>query len=326
MIFSLNKMSETQEHDTVFSGNTSPEKTKSFKLRARHFLITVQKSQFLSLNIINKYLKHFKSWNYILICHHDGPSEEHYHIYVQYNNPVNLDSRYIYDCHIEKCFGTAQQCIDYCKGLDDKHQAAEINCTVISECGEPRLTGNPNTIKAMKEMTDDELDELNPMYFKTVQTIKLERLTRIKASDWHKKVKVIYITGPSGSGKSFKAYEEVLCNHYDEFDEVFKAGEFWHGVKSDGKVCIYDDFRPSDMKPNDFIKFIDYNKHGLNIKGGSVMNNYELIIITSIFHPKKIYSGIPEETRTQWLRRIEIIDLTPTFVKANFNDSDDSEF
>ena len=72
------------------------------------------------------------------------------------------------------------------------------------------------------------------------------------------------------------------------------------------------------MKPNDFIKFIDYNRHGLNIKGGSVMNNYELIIITSIFHPNKIYSGINEESKQQWLRRMEIIDLKPEL--------DDSEF
>lgn len=316
-------MNDNKLHDetTVSSGNTKPDDTKLFKIKARHFLITVQKSQFEYLNLINNYLKHFKSWNYILICHHDGPSEEHYHIYCQYNMPIALDSRYIYNCHFEKCYGSAQQCINYCKGLDDKHIACKINCVVKIESGIPRLSGNPNTIKAMKEMTNDELDELNPIYFKTAQQIKTERLTRISCKDWHKNIKVIYITGPSGSGKSFKAYETVITNNYDEFDEVFKAGEFWHGVKSDGKVCIYDDFRPSDMKPNDFIKFIDYNRHGLNIKGGSVMNNYELIIITSIFHPKKIYSGITEEARIQWLRRIEIIDLTPTFMK-----DDDSEF
>lgn len=310
----------TQEHDTVFSGNTKPEKTKTYKIRARHFLMTVQKSQFEYLNLINNYIKHFKNWNYTLICHHDGPTEEHYHIYCQYTNPINMDSRYVYDCHFEKCYGTAQQCIDYCKGLDDKHQACHIKCTVKFENGEPRLNGTPNTIKALKEMTNDELDELNPIYFKTAESIKLNRLTRIKIDDWHKNIKVIYITGPSGIGKSFKAYEIIKNAGYDEFDEVFKSGEFWHGVKSDGKVCLYDDFRPSDMKPNDFIKFIDYNRHGLNIKNGSVMNNYELIIITSIFHPSKLYSGITEEARIQWLRRIEIIDLTPESMK------DDSEF
>lgn len=313
-------MSEDTEHSTASSGNTNTEEAKSFKLRARHFLITVQKSQFEYLNLINNYLKHFKSWNYTLICHHDGPSEEHYHIYCQYTNPVNLDSRYIYDCHIEKCFGSPQQCIEYCKGLDSKHIACHIKCKVELECGEPRLSGTPNTIKAMKEMTDDELDELNPIYFKTVQQIKLDRQTRIKIDDWHKLNHVIYITGPSGIGKSLKAKEIIKQEGYNEFDEVFKAGEFWHGVKSDGKVCLYDDFRPSDMRPNDFIKFIDYNRHTLNVKGGSVMNNYELIVITSIINPKKLYAGISDEARFQWLRRMEIIDLTPEPL------IDDSEF
>ena len=65
------------------------------------------------------------------------------------------------------------------------------------------------------------------------------------------------------------------------------------------------------MSISEFINFIDYNKHNMNIKGGFIKNNYELIIITSIQDPHNIYNNIidNEETREQILRRINIIDL-----------------
>ena len=64
------------------------------------------------------------------------------------------------------------------------------------------------------------------------------------------------------------------------------------------------------MKASEFINLIDYNKHNMNIKGSKVMNNYKLIIITSIIHPKNIYNNMPEETKEQWLRRIKIINMS----------------
>ena len=64
------------------------------------------------------------------------------------------------------------------------------------------------------------------------------------------------------------------------------------------------------MKASEFINLIDYNKHIMNIKGSQVMNNYKLIIITSLIHPKKIYCNMTEEAREQWLRRIKIINTS----------------
>lgn len=61
---------------------------------------------------------------------------------------------------------------------------------------------------------------------------------------------------------------------------------FWNGI-GNSKCCIYDDFRDSHMKPSEFINFIDYNKHQLNVKGSYKLNNYEFIIITSVQSQKK---------------------------------------
>ena len=86
---------------------------------------------------------------------------------------------------------------------------------------------------------------------------------------------------------------------------------FWHGL-GDGKGCaIYDDFRDSHMKPSEFINFIDYNIHPMNLKGGSIMYRFSHIIITSVQNPKRIYGGMyDDEPRKQWLRRMSIIELS----------------
>ena len=86
---------------------------------------------------------------------------------------------------------------------------------------------------------------------------------------------------------------------------------FWLGIGT-SKCCLYDDYRDTDMDPNEFINFIDYNIHVLNIKGGSVKNLYQLILITSVQDPQFIYEykQVKEETAKQWLRRMTVIDIT----------------
>ena len=74
------------------------------------------------------------------------------------------------------------------------------------------------------------------------------------------------------------------------------------------------------MKANEFIKFIDYNSQQMNIKGGSVMNNFKLIIITSIIRPDDIYRNVPAESKVQWMRRIQVIDMWPKGSDKNNDD------
>ena len=65
------------------------------------------------------------------------------------------------------------------------------------------------------------------------------------------------------------------------------------------------------MRASEFINLIDYRRQNMNVKGATVVNNLERIIITSVQHPETIYSGLEDqEPRKQWLRRMEIIDLS----------------
>lgn len=300
-------MTETSIENINSSGNTTTEPV-SFKINARNVMITVNQASFEHLGDIWTYLTHYKSCNYCLCCSHDKP-DLHYHIYTQYENTVKLDSRYLYGAHIEKTFGSSQQCINYCKGLDKKHQALGINCQVYQEYGTAKEKGG-RRIKDILNMNEDDILELDANLYSSAMRIRGTKKTKV--GEWHKDVRVIYIYGPSGVGKSKMAEELLIDNKIEEFTEVKHIGQFWHGiggVEVSG-AAIYDDFRDSHMTASEFINFIDYNIHNLNYKGGSAKNKFNLIIITSIQDPNIIYKNMKDEPRKQWLRRIEIIPIT----------------
>lgn len=67
------------------------------------------------------------------------------------------------------------------------------------------------------------------------------------------------------------------------------------------------------MRPREFINFMDYNIHNLNVKGSGVPNRYKYIFITSILEPSKLYwdaSKNNQELPKQWRRRMEEVDIS----------------
>lgn len=271
--------------------------TPSCSQKARDWQLTLNEIE--KYEELKNYLTSLKSNNYFISCEEVAPTtgHKHIHIYVQFTSAIKLSMKKCCGAHIEKCRGTPQQNVNYIR-KDGK---------IIDELGTLRLSGNHISYNDALEMTNEEIGELNIADALMVKKIQREPKP-IKLADWHKKIKVYYICGPSGCGKSLKSKELIAENGYDEFDEVMFQNPFWLGISGKCKTCIYDDWRPSHMSANEFIKFIDYNKHTIPIKGGCVLNNYELIIINSVVPIDKVYSSITGEPREQWMRRLEIID------------------
>lgn len=303
---------------------------------SRNFILTVNEKSLKHYDEIYKYLTSLAHFNYILVTEHFGQENKHYHIYVQYNRTKQLCIEKLFGSHLEKCFGSAQQNSDYCKALDDKHKKLGVTATVIVEEGEMTKKGGNWTIKRLRECDDE--DEIPAHLFRIKRQLVQEDVVDIDIDDVYKNIKVYWIQGPSGVGKTNKA-KEIIKNNVDKFGNHFNMisfdGSFYHGVGK-AKAAIYDDFRDSHMKPSEFIHLIDYNKHFLNVKGSSKLNDYELLIFTSIQNLSDIYKRVDyEEPRKQWERRIEVIDMNPPEAvniggkqiayKTNFNQLEEYE-
>ena len=241
--------------------------------------------------------------NYLLAGREKAPTtgHVHMHVYVQFPNPRRLSLKKLLGAHVEKTRGSTEQNIKYIKKPDTE---------IVAEEGEPRLNHVP-TIGEAKKMAD--LSGLNLNMYNIVQKIEAEKKKIINPAEYYKQIEVYWIWGESGAGKTRYAIEDMKKRGIAGFNEVKMVGEFWHGVQEDCEVALYDDWRDNHMKPTELINFIDYNRHVMNVKGGSVRNNYSLIYITSLQSPESIYTKVPEETQKQWLRRIkEIIHLEIT--------------
>lgn len=242
------------------------------------------------------YLRGLKP-NYLLAAKESAPTTGHAHIhcYVQFPNCRRLSLKKLEGAHVEKCFGSPEQNQDYVKKDGD----------ILVEEGALRACYMPS-IGELKKMPAAQRDTLPAVLFNICNKLNNEDAKYFTAKDFYKgKITVFWLYGPSGAGKTRAAIKYIRDN---KFNSVKFDGSFWHGVTEDCSIALYDDFRDSHMKPSELINFIDYNVHTMNVKGGTVKNNYKEIYITSIQDPEKIYSNMEEEYKEQWLRRITRIE------------------
>lgn len=292
----------TVEIATVDSGNTTPSSVPVIKStgKARDWLLTLNEPN--RFDELWAYLTGRKNCLYAVACKENAPTtgHEHMHIFVQYNVPVQLSIKKCCGAHIDRCRGTPQQCDNYVRK----------DGVIIAEFGDIHRHGG--SIKTVAELRECSYEECPAMLYNIKRKIHEHDCGRVKIDEWYKPdLKVYYIYGPSGIGKSTRAAEIMRENGVNEFDEVFYEGSFWHGVSNDCTACLYDDFRAGHMKPSEFVRFIDYNTHMLNVKGSSIRNHYKLIVITSVQDPNVIYANVGDEPRKQWLRRLNLIDMNP---------------
>ena len=304
-------------------------KEKEIKLKAKAFLFTLFKIN--EWGPILEYLQSLTSRNYLLVSREFAPKtgSEHYHIYIQFKYTVTLSRKKLLSANIQICRGTPQQNIDYVKKEGD----------ILLEEGEPRLgkgSGKGYTIKEVKAMTDEERDNLPFTSYNRLQALKRDELGVLSASKYPKEVDVYYIFGPTGAGKTtyaltkIKELKDLKLIESDNFNEVKFTNDFWIGVSNANmtQVALYDDFRDSDMCPTEFIRFIDYNTHMINIKYGSALNKFKYIFITSIQDPYDLYKKYQksenlfvsneayDESKEQWTRRMtEIIKIENRTIK-----------
>ncbi len=289
----------TEVMDTPCSGNT---KEQGVILRSRSFQFTI--------NEIEKYkdlieiIKKLKNCDYYISCLEEAPTtgHKHIHLYTHFSNPYRISKKILdLGVHIEICKGSPKQNIEY----------IEKDGNILDEWGNRPKQGM-RTVGELKKIKNP--DDLNYNEYNTWRKIQDSINADIDIDDVYKEIKVYYIFGPSGIGKSLKA-KDIVRENKEKYGKIVNyvkySNNFWINIGDSANIAIYDEFRDSSMPLDEFINFIDYNIHPMNIKGGYKQNNYKLIIITSVQNPKFIYPNAKGEPREQWLRRMEIIDMRP---------------
>jgi len=299
---------------------TGEDKKSPYSYKARAFQLTIfdEKETGIYDKVVD-YLQGLKLCDYGLSCWEICPTtkRKHWHIYAHFKNSVGLSAKKCFNSHLELVRGSVDDNIHYIKKTG-RHKDAwnddPNNHQNLIEWGTiPNERGGGLTAAALIEMTTREVIEFDPRCHQAHLKAKelLMNPSDIDIDDWKKEVKIYYIQGPSGIGKTEKA-KEIVRERYPpgaRFINILKFdNNFWSGVDT-AKAALYDDWRSSHMKASEFINFIDYNKHNLNVKGGHKRNNYELIIITSVERFDEIYRFTQGEPRLQWERRVEVIDM-----------------
>ena len=279
-----------------------------FNLNAKHFQLTLNQPE--HYEEVKDYLTKLKQFRYLISCKETAPTtgKEHMHIYVQFSGPQRLSIKKCKGAHIERCFGTPEQN----KAYIEKGEIIDE----IGFFGTNAKTRFP-TYNQVKAMSRKEREELPFQYYNLIKKLNTEEDNVMDVEDIYKPdVKVFYFYGPSGIGKSKNAIE-LIKKYGTKFDELKYENGFWLGY-GQGEIALYDDWRDTHMKASEFINFIDYYIHNMNVKGGCEKNKYKVIVITSIQSPWEIYQTQPE-LQEQWLRRMticEVIDKDKYIIKA----------
>lgn len=275
--------------------------------RAFHFQLTINKESLIYYEEIKDYLLNKKDASYFISSIEENEQENlHIHIYVQFKERTRLPAKKLHGAHIELCKGDSTSNIYYVEKMKELYNTNNV----LDEIGESRnINARFSSKKGVlaAELQGVPFDEVSISQYKIWKEVNSDRSYTMKEL-YKPDVEVTYIWGKSGEGKSKLVYELIGADNYA--DRVSFDGSFWDGVDTTHPkdICWYDDFRPSDMKPSEFIKFIDYYKNPMNMKYvRGWKNQYKKIFITSIFSPREIYQNIPEEAKEQWIRRMNII-------------------
>lgn len=135
-------------------------------------------------------------------------------------------------------------------------------------------------------------------HYRTLRTIRADYSEPIA---FERKIIVFY--GPTGTGKSRRAWEEAGWSAYPKDPR----SKFWDGYR-DQKNVVFDEFR-GGIDISHVLRWFDRYPVLVEIKGASTCLVAERIWITSNLHPKDWYPDLDYTTYQALERRLEIIEI-----------------
>lgn len=167
----------------------------------------------------------------------------------------------------------------------------------------PRNRGDSKDWDAIKEAaTSGRLDSIpSDVYIRNYNA--LQRIAADNAQPLAIERKVIVYWGPTGSGKSRRAWQEAGIDAYPKDPR----SKFWDGYRDHENIVI-DEFR-GDIDISHVLRWFDRYPVIVEVKGGSRVLKAKNIWITSNLHPDLWYPGLDPLTKDALKRRLEIIEI-----------------
>lgn len=197
--------------------------------------------------------------------------------------------------HWEVRRGSHDQAREYCMKEEGRLQGP-------FEEGEPPVQGKRTDVEnlyadikagmSLKDLADTHTDAYMKFH-KAVLHVK--GLVYEKRTD---KPQVIWYWGETGTGKTRKAFEDNPNAYFKDMSN----GKWWDGYEQQ-ECVIFDDMRKDTFKLHELLRILDRYPLQVEYKGGSIPFNSPKIIITSCYHPAKMYQT--NENINQLLRRID---------------------
>lgn len=224
----------------------------------------------------------------------------HLQAYIHFNNPIRATAlkKKIPRAHIEVAKGSPKQASDYCKKSDkEPWEHGELPQEKGAAGGQANKRRYDEAYESAKRNKLDDIpkDLLVRHYgaFKSIAKDNMEELPCVDTLDHE------WYTGPSGTGKSRKAYEQYpgayrkMCN------------KWWDGYKGEEVVIIDDLDKKHDVMAHHLKIWGDHYPFIAESKGGAKMIRPKKIIITSNYTPLDIW-GFDEQSRAPIERRYKI--------------------
>lgn len=159
----------------------------------------------------------------------------------------------------------------------------------------------------------DEIKKEQPVLFSRYYSIVREIWNELHPINpfCNSQCQVIWCFGKSGSGKTvwtnkylrkqkWKENEVAIIN---PLNMTYSDRIMFELAHEKSKVLVINEVDEEFPKHNNLITFIDKNGW-LNTRFGTIKNNFELIIINSLYPPERVFKCLLKEDATQILRRI----------------------
>lgn len=175
----------------------------------------------------------------------------------------------------------------------------------------------PKKLDAIKDDIDNghTLEQLYDNHFSTMMQYRkgIHDYIQFKQSKHrNNKTQIIWIYGPTGTGKSRLAYEYDTTAYYKDLSE----SKWWNAYTQQDTV-ILDDLRKDTFKFHELLRLFDRYPLKLQTKGGITEFNSHTIIITTNKHWRDMYANRDNEDIEQLGRRIEHTIHLTTYHESN---------